>query len=272
MVAACGALRYLWTVRVVVVVLAAVWLAAAAEPAPTPDQARLFLEAARQSALLYSKALPDFLCTQIIRREQKRAGQKRRPLDTLAVRLTYVAGKEEHELVSIDGRPTDQSYLSLVGSVGEGEFGGTLHVLFDPDSAAEFRWHQWTRVRGRRAAVYAYEVAPGKARYSMYYRTADTSWSRAVVGFHGLVTIDRTTYGVLQLVHEIDHLPEGFPVQSSTTTVEYEPVKIAGRRYLLPARAATATRSRTLDSWNRSEFRGYRKYTAESRIIFHGEK
>jgi hypothetical protein len=249
--------------------VALAWLASAAERPPSAEEQRNFIQSARRAALDYAASLPDFLCTETIRREQRRRPTARMvPYDTLKVRVTYFEGKEKHELISVNDREAEESYVALTGALGEGEFGAALHTIFDPASATEFEWVSWTSLSGRRAAVFDYRVSPEKARYSMYHRSADTPLVRASVGFHGAVTVDRESYGVLRLTDEIDHVPEDFPVRSFATVIDYGPVSIAGRQHLLPQRAETVMQSRTLETRNRTRFHGYRKYVVESKVTY----
>jgi hypothetical protein len=117
------------------------------------------------------------VCTEVIQRYHDPTGERnplsgtgvaRRiaglvPRDTLTVKLSYFEQKEQHKLTLIDEKRTDKTYESLGGAIGAGEFGGMLHGIFDPSSAASFRWESWKTVRGRRTAVYSYAVEqPGE--------------------------------------------------------------------------------------------------------------
>jgi hypothetical protein len=106
----------------------------------------------------------------------------------------------------------------------------------------------------------------------MYYRTEATGLLQALVGFHGEVTFDRTTYAVLRLTYEMEGVPKDFPVHASFTTVTYDFADIAGRRYLLPARSQTEMNTRSMWTWNHAEFRGYRKFETDSKVTFTDEK
>ena len=76
-----------------------------------PEQASL-LEQAREAALQYSASLPDFLCTEVVRRTHAQGLPRSRDLetltvkDTLTVKLSYFGHREDYKLIEIDGKRT----------------------------------------------------------------------------------------------------------------------------------------------------------------------
>src|SRR5260370_38965158 len=100
----------------------------AAGPAPAADQkpseeeeARL-LEQVRETALNYTRSLPDFICTQVVKRYLDSNGRDRwTPTDTLTVKLSYFGQKEDYKLLSIDNKPTNLEYLKAGGASSKGE-------------------------------------------------------------------------------------------------------------------------------------------------------
>ena len=251
---------------------AAIAVALAAEAPPSPEEAARLREGAREVALSYAKTLPDFECTEVVRREMARAHGPRRLLDVLTIRLTYFGPRDHHELLQVNGQRADRQYTSLGGAIGEGEFGATLATIFKPEAGAEFDWRGWTTIQGRRAAVFGYQVDAAKARYAMLYQADGTGTLSAQVGFRGEVTIDRESFGVLRLTYEMRDVPRDFPIHSSSTRVEYGFAEIGGKRYLLPRRAETEMHTETTGTWNGAEFRGYRKFETDSKVTFGEEK
>ena len=95
---------------------------------------------------------------------------------------------------------------------------------------------------------------------------------RITAGFHGLVYIDRATYGVRRLTLEADGIPRDFPTRSVGITVDYDYVEIGGHDYLMPATGAMlVTRGKGVEL-NEMEFQNYRKYGADSSIKFDAPK
>jgi hypothetical protein len=104
---------------------------------PSDTDTAALIERSRQKALDYARSLPDFVCTEVIRRYapfESQLGLVWRHADTLTVRLSYFQQKEEHKLVAINDKPSDRKYAELAGVTGMGEFGGTLLAIFHPAS------------------------------------------------------------------------------------------------------------------------------------------
>jgi len=231
------------------------------------EQASL-LEQARAAAMRYADSLPDFLCTETVWREVDQRGTNNwRLMDTLTVRLSYSGHRENYKLMEIDGKPTPLGYEEAGGVVSTGEFGTTLYSIFDPRSKGEFRWKGWTTMRERRAARFTYRIAREDSIYVVRWGRNGPGQKSVVVGYHGEVDVDEETHLVLRLTLEAE-IPGGFPIDGNDCTVEYAFAEVAGKRYLLPAHARVMTRSGRLVSRNSVEFREYRKFQADTTIIF----
>jgi len=183
-----------------------VWAARGADPPPSADEAALLVRGAREVAMSYARTLPDFECTQIVRREYRGPRIARRLLDVLTIRLTYHAQQDHHELLLVDGHKTSATYDSLVGATGEGEFGATLSSIFRPVGGAEFQWRSWTTHHGRPAAAFHYTMSRERGRYGMVFQSEQTGMLTATVGFRGEVVIDRDTFGILRLTYALPRL------------------------------------------------------------------
>jgi hypothetical protein len=239
--------------------------------APTVDEQRPVLSQARQAALEYSRSLPDFLCTQMVRRYDDLPGTWRLK-DTLEVKLTYFEHKEDYRLLTVNGRSSMRDYETVGGAVSEGEFGTLLRSLFAPESQTDFRWERWAMVRGRPAHVFSFRILPEHSTYRLAYLSGSSSDRHDTpTGQHGLVYIDRDTQRTMRILADADHIPDGFPVSAVTTVLDFASTAIGGQSWLLPLRAEvrmTTTRFRTR---NLVEFRNYQKFAADARITFEGK-
>lgn len=244
------------------------WVAVAVPQRPSAPDADAAIEKSRALALAYARSLPNFVCTEVIHRftDTTHRGQWK-PTDTLTVKLSYFEQKEQHKLTLIDGKPTGESFDSLGGARGVGEFGGTLQGIFDPASAAHFRWESWKTVRKHPTAVYSYEVERAHSRYLM-----ETGYPgdihQAVVGFHGVVEIDRETGAVLHFTYDTGRIPKDLGLDSTRTTVDYEMADVGGRDYLLPASSETIMETPRLSLRNQMTFSEYSKFSSDSTITF----
>jgi hypothetical protein len=232
-----------------------------------PEQASL-LEQAREAALQYSASLPDFLCTEVVRRMDAQGRRGLRDFetltvkDTLTVKLSYFGHREDYKLIEIDGKPTSLEYEFVAGAVSTGEFGTRLSSVFGPGSHADFRWKGWATLRGRRAAWYAYRIARENSNYRLAYRSSDIT-----VAYHGDVYVDEETHLALRLTLRAE-IPRGFPIYSNESSVDYEFAEVGGKQYLLPSHASSSAKYKTYVAENSVEFREYRKFQAESSVAF----
>lgn len=264
----------------------------------TREQARI-VEESRAVALNYSRWLPNLICTEHIRRyaDWDSSGNWV-AVDTLTVQVTYFQREESYKLIAHNNHSANQALENVAGAISKGEFGSMLRWIFDPSARASFEWKSQQVIRRHRTSVFAYRVDRSASRLEL--RALANS---VIAGFHGVVCIDDATKLVLRLTEESDG-PKDFPIRDSYVHIDYDWATIGGRRYLVPARAETgmteapppdpmaaAQRDRTnppasciscdppgrplfrsqlqpTKYRNRLEFRGYRKFTVDSKLTF----
>jgi hypothetical protein len=83
-----------------------------------------------------------------------------------------------------------------------------------------------------------------------------------------MVEVDRETGDVLRLTYIADSIPKDYPIRSSSTSVSYDFFDVGGRPYLLPASSETEMRSSEMWAKNHTDYRDYRKFSADSTIRF----
>ena len=238
--------------------------------APTPERTSAAIEMSRKVALDYARSLPDFICTQVVRRYIDLAHLTQpswRMLDTLTIKLSYFDQKEDHTLVLVNGKPTGKSYTDLGGAISAGEFALMQSQMFDPASQAGFTWKKWNKAGKRQAATYLYRVDVSHSHFMLDFLTP-TGLTQDTVGYHGTLELDRETGNVLSLTYTADAIPKTCPISSSNTAVTYDFADVGGKQYLLPASSETEMRSRELWTRNRAEYRDYRKFSADSTVRF----
>ena len=247
--------------------LLAPFVCAAQYPAPAPDPG--ILETARAYALDYIRTLPDFICDEIVRRYREGIDPGTWALnDTLTVRLSYYAHREDYKLLQVNNKPAaNRSYESLTGSISEGEFGSLLRQVFEPGASTEIRFARWDSAGGQRVAVFAYRMTAAHARYAVNFVLNDQRFS-AVAGRRGEVFVDPATGQALRITSAADALPAGFPVDKLTSTLEYAPTEIGGRAFLLPRTAEVEMNAGTYCTRNSIEFQTYHKFDAAAGVSF----
>lgn len=243
----------------------------ASPPAPTMGELRDVLGQARRKAFDYTASLPDFICTETVRRyEENLSWGRSTALDTLTLQLTYFEHQEKYKLTAVNGRDTRLSYERVGGAWSRGEFGSMLLDVFSPASHTEFKWSNWTTLRHRVACVLSFQIDARHSRYHLSVLPERSPGASAIVGEHGLVYIDRETKNVLRMDSEADSIPSSFPLAANSRALDYGLAEVGGRGFLLPLRAEVrmTLRSRPLQERNELDFGDYRKFTGESKISF----
>jgi hypothetical protein len=234
---------------------------------PSDADAAALIERSRQKALEYTKSLPDFECTEVVRRSAILWGGGSMPIDKLTILVHYFQHKEDHKLILIDDKPTDRSFDSLQGAIGSGEFGLTMSAIFDPVTKTIFHWEGWKTERKRRVAVYVYKVDSELSRYRLFNGSGFNT-HQAVVSYHGVLEIDSETGEVLHFTYVADRLPKDLGLESASNSVDYAFAEVGGQEYLLPARSVSELMGTGVASRNEIDFRDYHKFSADSSIMF----
>ena len=131
-----------------------------------PEEAVL-LESAREAALRYSDFLPDFICTEVVRRTQDPQGNGRwHSVDTLTIKLSYFGHKEDYKLMLVNGKPTALDYLHAGGALSTGEFGTRLLSLFEPRIRTRSSTGRVGRLFGNAAPPGFPIASPARIRFS----------------------------------------------------------------------------------------------------------
>jgi len=235
-------------------------------PPPSEEEQERIIDEARQSALDYTKRLPDFICLQITQRYVDPAGLELNWLkqDTIKTRVSYVDNHENYEVISVNNRATNSSLRELGGATSTGEFGTMLAELFDPETEAQFRWARHSLLRGRGVYVFHFQVPKSRSRWRLSFERR----REIITAYRGLVYIDKETERVLRIVMAAEGVPPDFPIREARTRLDYDFTQIAGRRYLLPLKAEVRMRQDKLLARNEVQFRLYRKFSADATISF----
>lgn len=238
-------------------------------PPPSSAQEHEIWQAAAGKARDYTRSLPDFICAETMHRWSDPTHQENwQPSPTIVADLTYFDQKEDYKVKTIDGKKSDRSLTDLEGTISQGEFGSILAIIFHPASETEDRWDHWTILRKRRASVYFFRVTAAHHPHELWFKTPPSNVIKAVVGLHGYVYLDDQTGSVLRISAIAEDIPAAFPVQRSSTVLDYDYAEIGGTQYLLPLRAEVRIDSKIQQSLNAVEFRDYRKFRAETSVSF----
>jgi len=248
--------------------LSAVAFAQQDSGAPTAAEQEKILDGMRAYAAGYISNLPNFICQQVT--QQLEAGKKPkkwRQGDTIVSKLVFSEGRERRSLVSVNDKPAQLSRFVRRPLVTEGEFGVLLANIFNDKTQATFSWSGWQTLHGRRVAVFGYDVA--KEHSTLRLSLSDLA--HATVPYRGTVFGDPSTGVVLRITNSAYDIPPEVRARSIATTIDYDPVSIGGREYLLPVEASVLLNTGSHNILNRMQFRNYQKFGVESTITFGSE-
>jgi hypothetical protein len=244
-------------------------------PAPDAAEQAEIIRDVREYALNYTKGLPNFLCTQVTRR--KAAGEPGsryamrgatepafQTLDTLTVRLSYFEQKEDMKLIMVNNSPTTQNYQTLGGATSSGEFGSLMLSIFEPQTQTTFAWDHWATLRGKLVMAFHYNVEQSHSQWGVDYERREHIYP----AYSGLIYLDKDIHVVMRITLNADNIPPTFPIRLAHTILDYDYQDISGHEYLLPLKAQIDMSADNVLTRNETEFRLYRRYSAESEIKY----
>jgi hypothetical protein len=235
---------------------------------PAAEQVQIWNEA-HDNALSYTDSLPDFICSEVVRRYVNPNDKGAWKLaDTLALKLTYFDRREEYKLMTVNNRSTSLSYEQMRGAITEGEFGSMLAAIFALKSRTNRDWDHWTTLRSRPTHVYTFAIAQRNSDYQITSGSNLRDEQKVRVGQHGYVYIDAATKMVVRLIAIADDFPEDFDVRKVILNLDYDFTDVGGNRYLLPLHSETTLWAPPFLHRNETDFLQYRKFSADTTITY----
>jgi hypothetical protein len=232
-------------------------------PSQTPEWSH-WIELVRKRALEYSDSLPDFICAQTTRRYSSTSDIGTwQPDDVWEAELSFNQKVERYSNVRLNGKPSRKPLESLGGALSIGEFGSLLRTLFLP----KLRRNSQEGEGGQEPQSSQDSIYRERSRWALSFRIRTLN-----VAFHGKIWLDASNYQVLRISQEARDFPAKFPIAYSEATTVYGYVSVAGlegKSFLLPQSAHLVLHEREgrVRSLNVIEFRNYRKFTADVRLV-----
>jgi hypothetical protein len=234
-------------------------------PPPPPEEQQEIISQTREYAANYSTKLPNFICTQVTRQYYDRTGTESwSTAATVMEHLTYFDQQEHYKVMMVNNSYVDLAHDSVGGATSAGDFGSMLRVTLARKAEAVIEFDHWATLRGKRCYVFSYSITSGNSDYSIRWEKD----MRIIVGYHGLIYVDKDTHQVLRIALEADNIPPSFPVQEARETLDYDYVEISGQPFMLPLKAVVRMRHDKYLTKNEIEFRLYRKFSADAEIKF----
>jgi hypothetical protein len=162
--------------------------------------------------------------------------------------VTYRNGAEE-----VPGLPPAEhrQIPPQSGLTNWGVFGPLLEVVVNDISGAKTEWGHWEQGRKGILAVFRYDVPEDQSNYNVQYCcfisgktwdfSGDERWNvyeSLLPSYHGEIAVDPATGAIFRLTVQTV-IPAGQPIYGAEVLVEYGPVELGGREYLLPTKSAT---------------------------------
>ncbi len=206
-----------------------------APPEPTAEERARLLDKAREIAMQYTASLPDFLCTETVRRYvDPKVAEAWKATDTLKMDVAFSEKGERYRLLEINGRRTTKTLREVGGFSSNGEFGSLLKWIFAPASATQFQWEHWTNLHGRPTYVFSYRIDPAHSHYSMNWKKSGKTYS-GIAGMRGVVYLDRETNQPMRFSDEADGIPADWPILRTPAVVDYDYADVGGRDFCAAA-------------------------------------
>ncbi len=253
---------------------------AAAEPEPEEtveciwvgvEEARVvvaeesFLSQARRKVFEFSRTLPNFICEQLTSRYISYSNPPKWELqDRVSAEVIYEDGKESYRNFKRNGKLLKTRTPDDTGAWSSGEFASLMQGVFHPGTEAEFTDQGETEINGKQARLYDFAVPASRSKWRVMFEEIALH-----PAYSGSVWFDPGTHRVLRIEMVAENLPSNFGLDAVEMSVEYDTFRIGGTGHLLTSRAVNlgCQRGSRICSKNDIEFRGFRKFGAESTIV-----
>jgi hypothetical protein len=211
------------------ILAAGLYAAPQADSGARVEEWTAFLEGVRQRALNHLQSLPDFICVREMN-ESATMGAITNPISVTEskVEVSYLRGTENYKGIKQGPVAPD------IGLVSSGEFGGSLHSIFDPASKGSFRLKGFENVRGRKTARIQFQVPEESSQLTIQFGQRKLS-----PAYEGECWADRESKQIVRFKLSVPQLPRDFHIQRAEQSVEYDQVRIGERSYWLPVSAVS---------------------------------
>jgi hypothetical protein len=188
-----------------------------------------------------------------------------RALDVVTADVVSVDGKEDYRNVQVNGKPSSRA-VEKSGAWSTGEFVTMLQDVISPYTQAAFRKSTDENLGGRPAYTYNFRVLQENSNWDIIAPDG----AKAAPAYTGTIWIDKETFNIMRIEEQTGPLPGGFPFDKAESNIEYSFVRIDGKSYTLPVHSEVLTCQRGSSACTKNEinFQNYKKFAADSSIIF----
>ncbi len=229
-----------------------------------------FLEAVRAKAMVYTEDLPNFICTQITQRSIRFFPEGWHLIDNFVADLSYYDKKEHYKIISVANKIANNVTMeNLKGARSTGEFGSTMSAIFDPKSRAGFRLEGPEPNNGRDTIRMSFAVPLETSNRGITYEDESLPKRSIITAYRGRIWVDPASFQIVRIEDKALNIPSDFPITRSEGAIDYDLADISGKKYWLPVHAEMymVEGGRKLHTKNVIEFKKYRKFEAEVRLV-----
>jgi hypothetical protein len=240
--------------------------AARAAPPPRTGPDDNIIDSAKDAADKLIDGIPNFIVQQNTTRYVSTSYPAQwRAIDVVTADVVVVDGKEDYRNIQVNGKPSSRA-VEKSGSWSTGEFVTTLEDVISPYTQAAFRKSTDESLNGRPAYTYNLRVLKENSNWNIIAPDG----ANFEPAFTGTIWIDKETFNIMRIEEQTGPMPSSFPFDKAEAVVEYSFVRIDGKSYALPVHSEVLTCQRGTSTCTKNEinFQNYRKFSAESNIIF----
>ncbi|MGA2351687.1 MAG: hypothetical protein ABSF70_14735 [Terracidiphilus sp.] len=216
---------------------------------------------------------------------------------TFSQQIAYRDGEE----VAASKPTLESSSSGFTGYTSKGEFGPILATILVDTSKGKVTWSHWEQTASGQVAVFHYAVPQAASHYSVDFccvqnpasgalafgfaagteLASNTDSYRGTPGYHGNVYLDPATGAILRITMDTE-LKASDPIKRVGMSVEYGPVEIGGKNFILPVHSIAIMLARsylggtgrsgsmnekTILSINEVSFSEYHRFGSTMRLI-----
>jgi hypothetical protein len=232
----------------------------------TSQEEHPMLAKAREATRSLAEAMPNYITQQVTTRysSTKRQNPDWHAEYIISAEVIVENGRERYRNLQVNFKPTKKTLDELGGARSTGEFFTVLMDLFDPSTAAEFRYSRPETIENRVAYVFNFKVTQPHSHWTVH--SPAQSYKPA---YKGSCWVDKETGHILRIEMQATGIPAQFPYDVVELTTDYDFVRIGAREYLVPVKAENLSCEAATGycAHNLMEFKNYKKFAAESEIL-----
>jgi hypothetical protein len=230
-----------------------------------PEGMDEFLVIVRDQVYKFADRLPNYVCDQST--DRFKAGSnppnwKRQ--DRINNEILFVDGRESYRDYLRNGKKLKERSPVSTGLWSTGDFATVVLDLFDPTSAAQFKYVGMDKVGNVETRLYDFVVEQENSHWKLNF-----GGERFQPGYTGAIWVEPETRTIRRIEFGATELPITYPKDVAELAAEFGPIEIAGSEHLLAVNSTVMSchRWKKTCEKNESVYTNYRMFGAESTVM-----